>query len=64
MWELEDSLVRPLDVVDEALVMALPFAAMHASEAECGPLAKRATGEASEGARPFANLKAQLRGGN
>jgi uncharacterized metal-binding protein YceD (DUF177 family) len=62
VWELEDSLLRPLDVLDEALVMAMPFAAMHASEADCGPLAREAR-ETREGSRPFANLRSQLRDG-
>lgn len=65
VWELEEGLVRPLDVLDEALVMALPFAARHASEAECGPLASEAkeASDAGEAVRPFANLRAQMRDG-
>lgn len=61
VWELEEPTVRPLDVLDEALVMALPFAAMHASEAECGPLAAQAKVEGEAAVRPFADLKSQLR---
>ncbi len=65
VWELEEGLVRPLDVLDEALVMALPFAARHASDAECGPLASepQAASDAGETVRPFADLRAQMRDG-
>lgn len=61
VWELDGSTVRPLDVLDEALVMAMPFAAMHASEEECGPLAEQAKVENEEPVRPFADLRSQLR---
>jgi uncharacterized protein len=60
VWELEDQRLRPLDVVEEALVMALPLAAMHA-DAECSA----ATADEREKAtRPFANLRGQMDGGN
>lgn len=61
VWELDEPTVRLLDVLDEALVMAMPFAARHASEEECGPLAEQAKVEDEVPVRPFANLKAQLR---
>lgn len=61
VWELDDSLLRPLDVVDEALVMAMPLAGMHASEEDCGPLAAKAAIEKQAQARPFADLRAQMR---
>ncbi len=65
VWELEEGLVRPLDVLDEALVMALPFAARHASDTECGPLASEApaASDGGETVRPFADLRAQMRDG-
>jgi uncharacterized protein len=63
VWELDEPLLRPLDVVDEALVMALPLAAMHESEADCGPLAEQARVEKDEAqVRPFADLRSKLRG--
>src|SRR5690606_30790265 len=63
VWELEESVVRPLDVLDEALVMAMPFAPVHVSEAECGPLARQATTGRNEGSRPFAGLRERMRDG-
>jgi uncharacterized metal-binding protein YceD (DUF177 family) len=64
VWELEDAQLRPLDVLDELLVMAMPFAAMHESEEDCGPLAGKAKDEKEAQVRPFADLKSQLRNGN
>ena len=62
VWELDERLLRPLDVVDEALVMAMPLAAMHEAQADCGPLAEQATVEKEEAqVRPFADLRSQMR---
>ncbi|HEX2139959.1 MAG TPA: YceD family protein [Woeseiaceae bacterium] len=60
VWELEEPLLRPLDVIDEALVMAMPLAAMHVSEEDCGPLAGKAKVEEEAQVRPFADLRAQM----
>lgn len=61
-WELEDTLLRPLDVVEEALIMALPMSPMHASLEDCGPLVEQigSTPAATETVRPFADLKARI----
>ncbi len=65
VWELEEPLLRPLDVVDEALVMAMPLVAMHESEDDCGPLAEQAKADRQEAqVRPFANLRSQMRDRN
>ncbi len=62
VWELDEAALRPLDVVDEALVMIMPLAAMHESEEDCGPLAKQAAaGKEEAQVRPFADLKSQMR---
>jgi uncharacterized metal-binding protein YceD (DUF177 family) len=59
-WELEEDLLRPIDLVDELLVMAMPFAAKHAGDADCGAVAEEAAAP-EETVRPFADLKAQLK---
>ncbi|MDH4107478.1 MAG: YceD family protein [Gammaproteobacteria bacterium] len=59
-WELGEPAFRPVDLVDEALLMAWPLAAAHASVADCGPLAQKLATDAPETVRPFAGLKAQL----
>jgi len=63
-WELGEPAVRPVDLVDEALLMAWPLAAAHASLAECGPLARRLATDTEEKVRPFADLKAKLERAN
>jgi len=58
-WELSEAMLRPLDVVDEALVMAMPLAAMHENDASCcGP--EEAVGISAEKIQPFASLKSQM----
>jgi len=62
-WELQDGELCPADLIDEALVMALPFAAMHDADAECllVPLAAVEVDEkADKMTTPFADLKAQM----
>jgi uncharacterized metal-binding protein YceD (DUF177 family) len=59
LWELDDDTLCPADIIDEALVMALPFAAMHDAGSAC--VAMTATDENTDRMRtPFANLKAQM----
>lgn len=63
VWELEEETLRPLDVIEEALIMAMPLAAMHDDEDGChGP--GRQEGGAEEKVRPFAALKAQMERNN
>jgi uncharacterized metal-binding protein YceD (DUF177 family) len=58
VWELDEERLRPLDLVDEVLVMAMPISVRHAGDDKC-----RSAGEyagAGETTRPFANLKSQM----
>lgn len=59
VWELQEATLCPADIVEELLVMALPFSAMHTEAAAC-----RALAPASEAARdvtmPFAALREQM----
>jgi len=58
-WELDDGTLCPADLVDEALVMALPFAAMHDADNDC--VALTVAGEKPAPMKtPFANLKTQM----
>jgi len=59
-WELDDDRVRPVELVDEALVMAMPFAAKHPDE-RCGASFAPEGGE-RDTVRPFADLKALMAG--
>ena len=60
VWELEEPLLRPLDIVEELLIMALPFSAMHVESAACRALTAREQEGADEMTTPFATLGAQM----
>jgi len=64
IWETAEDTVRPLDIVDEALVMAMPLSPAHEDSTMCGPLAAKLKSEESKMVRPFANLKSQMRNEN
>jgi hypothetical protein len=61
IWESAEDTVRPLDIVDEALVMALPFSPVHDDARKCGPLAEKLLSRDPELVRPFADLKSRMR---
>jgi uncharacterized metal-binding protein YceD (DUF177 family) len=60
VWELEDEAFRVLDIVEEALVMAMPLAPTHDSGESCAAMTIENTDSGSETGRPFADLKSQL----
>ena len=63
VWELAENTFRPIDLVEEALIMALPLSAAHESRDDCGPLADRMDGNAperGEKTRPFAGLRSLI----
>ena len=55
LWELEDDIIRPIDIIDEALTIALPFVARHDGCVEIEPQA-----EGEEMTTPFASLRSQM----
>ena len=57
-WELGDGAVRPADIVDEALVMAMPLVAKHEAGDDCIRL--DAADDGPEMTSPFASLRAQM----
>ncbi len=60
VWELTDQELSLRTLVEEALIMALPLAAMHETASDCGPLAEelgRGAAEPAETVRPFAGLR-------
>ena len=59
VWETEEATIRPLDVIEETMIMAIPLSAMHNS-AECrAPGQEEAPGP--DRVRPFADLKSRMR---
>lgn len=62
VWDLDESAFRPIELVEEALIMALPMSAMHSRTGECGPIAPQVDEvEAEKSLRPFANLREMMR---
>lgn len=59
VWELEENALRPQDIVEELLIMAMPFAAMHVDSAACKALSAEAD-DNDEMTKPFAALRAQM----
>jgi uncharacterized metal-binding protein YceD (DUF177 family) len=59
VWELEEDTLRPMDVVEELLIMAMPFSAMHVDLASCKALSAVAdNGETLT--KPFTALREQM----
>ena len=58
VWELEDEAFRLIDVVEEALVMAM--APTHEADESCAALTNENTDSESETVRPFADLRSQI----
>ena len=61
IWEIEDDLIRPLDIVEEALIMALPLSAMHASSEGCRLLAEDSVVDEGGTVKPFADLRSRMK---
>lgn len=59
-WDYEGDRLRPLDLIDETLVMALPFAARHATNERCSAPRVADTPATEKTIRPFAGLKDAL----
>ena len=60
LWDLAGDTLRPLDVVDESLVMALPLAAKHQNDPSCIAPEGGAAEPADVKIRPFAALRSQM----
>ena len=60
VWELADEALRILDIVEEALVMAMPLAPAHEADETCAAMTIENTDSGSETVRPFADLRSQL----
>ena len=59
-WELEEPTLRPADIVDEALVMALPLSPLHEISACPAAAAEEEPAEREDTIKPFADLRAQM----
>lgn len=61
VWEIDQDTIRPLDIVEEILIMAIPLSASHDNEQECGLQAEQ---QIEDTVRPFADLRAQMQDNN
>jgi hypothetical protein len=60
IWELDDEWLRPSDIVEETLIMALPLVARHEDDKSCQLKAGPAAAERNDVTRPFADLRSQM----
>ena len=67
VWELDEQTMRPQDIVEELLIMAMPFSAMHDNMADCKAfLSERLDRRhdeigTEELVKPFAALRSQMK---
>ena len=59
-WELEEDTVQPLDIVQEALIMAMPLAALHPDSDDCAALAEQPRTGDTDMLRPFSDLQSRM----
>jgi len=59
-WEVESDEIRPLDLAEEALIMALPLASTHEPPEDCGSLVAIEKGPGDAVSTPFASLRSQM----
>ena len=59
VWELEDEQLTIAELVEEALIMAIPFVPMHAGDKNCVAVSE-ADSATEEMTLPFADLRAQM----
>jgi uncharacterized protein len=62
IWELDEATIRPLDILEEALIMAMPLCALHEPGQGCDAAADAPRPAIEETHRPFAGLRSQIVG--
>jgi len=60
IWEFDENTVRPADIVEEALIMAMPLSALHESSNDCKALPDNDSADDSKTVRPFEDLRSLL----
>ncbi len=64
VWELQEPTMRPHDIVEELLIMAMPFSAMHDNGSDCKELPTATSlqdGSEEDLVKPFAALRTQMK---
>jgi uncharacterized protein len=62
VWELDEATIRPLDILEEALIMAMPLSALHGPGEGCDASAGADLPVGVETNRPFAGLRSTISG--
>ncbi|HEX5766474.1 MAG TPA: DUF177 domain-containing protein [Woeseiaceae bacterium] len=62
IWELDEATIRPLDILEEALIMAMPLSALHERGQGCDAAVDAEPPVREETNRPFAGLRSQISG--
>jgi uncharacterized protein len=62
LWEIDDATLRPLDILEEALIMAMPLSALHGPGESCATPAETVPTESADRVRPFADLRSRISG--
>jgi uncharacterized metal-binding protein YceD (DUF177 family) len=60
IWEFDENTVRPADLVEEALIMAMPLSALHESSDDCKALINDEQADESKTVRPFEDLRSLM----
>jgi uncharacterized protein len=60
VWEIDEATIRPLDILEEALIMAIPLSPLHGPGERCGALDDAVSADSDEKIRPFAGLRSTM----
>jgi len=60
LWECDERQESPADIVEEALIMAMPFSALHEASDECSTVTDCAHSDENEVVQPFADLRSRM----
>ena len=60
IWEIDENTVSPADIVEEALIMAMPLSALHVSSDDCVAFYDDGRVDDSKTVRPFEDLRSLM----
>jgi uncharacterized metal-binding protein YceD (DUF177 family) len=60
IWEFDENTVSPADIVEEALIMAMPLSALHASSDDCKAVFDDGHVDDGKTVRPFEDLRSLM----
>jgi uncharacterized protein len=60
LWEIDEATIRPLDILEEALIMAIPLSPLHGRGEGCDALGDADSADSDETIRPFAGLRSTM----